>query len=371
MGLITASGVGSGLDIDSIINAIVDAQRAPATQRLDLREANINAEISGFGNLSSALSEFQTALQKLDNLSDYSKRTATSSDTSFVQVSAGNDATPANFSVDVIKTAQGSRLESGLFGSSSDTVGSGTLTFTAGSNTFSVTIDATDTLSDIRDKINNASDNFGVNVNIVNGDAGTVLIYDSSITGSANQLTVTDDNASLDAISTNMTVTQNADDAQIQVAGQTITSDTNTFSSAIEDVTITAVKPTTNSVDISISIDTGSVRSAVNDFIEAYNALQSTISDLGKSDPDNPGILSGDATLRMIDSQIRRIISSTVSGGTLDSLAALGITTTQTGTLELDSATFDNAINNNFSDIGNIFAGTNGIAIQLDDLIDQ
>ncbi len=371
MGLITASGIGSNIDIDSIINALVDAQRAPAQQRLDLREATIQAEISGFGSLSSALSDFKSALQKLDDLTDYSKRTASSSDTSFVTVSAGNSATPASFSVDVLKIAQGTRLESGLFTSSSDTVGSGTLTFTAGSNSFTVTIDATDTLSDIRDKINNASDNFGVNVNIVNGDSGTVLVYDSSITGSANQLTVTNDNASLDSISTLMTATQNADDAQIKVAGQTVSSSTNTFSTAVEDLTITAIKPTTTSVDITVALDKASITNAVNDFVDAYNELQSSIADLSRSDPENPGVLSGDATVRILDSQIRRIIGSTVSSGTLQSLAEIGITTTQTGSLELDSTKLNSAIDQNFNDIGNLFAGTNGVAIQLVSLVDQ
>jgi flagellar hook-associated protein 2 len=371
MGLITASGIGSNIDIDSIIGALVDAQRTPAQQRLDLREANIQAEISGFGSLSSALSDFKTAVEKLNDLSEFTKRTASSSDSAFVTVSAGSNATPATFSVDVLKTAKGSRLESGLFTSASDTVGSGTLTLTAGSNSFSVTIDATDTLSAIRDKINDATDNFGVNVNIVNGDAGTILVLDSSITGSANSLVVSNDNTSLDPISTALTVAQAADDAQIQIAGQTVTSSTNTFTTAVEDLTITAVKATTTPVDISVSLDTGSVRSAVNDFVEAFNSLQETISSLSVSDPDNPGILSGDATVRMVDSQIRRIIGDRFTGSALESLSQIGITTTRTGTLEVDSSVLNNAIDNNFEDIGNLFAGTNGVAGRLVDLVDQ
>ncbi len=375
MGLITASGIGSNVDVDSIITALVDARRIPATDRLDFKEARAQASISGLGSLASSLDALKTSLAALSSAADFSKRAATSSDTEFVTVSAGTSATPAEFSVDVIKLAQGSRLESTLFADSSALAGNGNLTFTAGSESFSVTISATDTISEVRDKINDAASNFGVNANIINGDAGTILVLDSSLTGAANQLVVTNDNASLDAISTNLNtpVDGAASDAEITINGQTITNTTNTFSDAIEDISITVEKVTTESVEVSISLDNTAVKATIESFVKSFNELSKTVSVLGKSVPGSPGILAGDATLRLVNNQIRRIVGSSVSGlsGAVASLAELGIKTTADGTLEIDDSVLTSALEENFSDISDIFISDNGISKSLITLVDQ
>ncbi len=375
MGLIQATGIGSNVDVEQIVGALLDAQKVPATQRLDFQEATTQASITGIGSLTSFLDEFKTSLTALGTSADFSKRTASSSDSSFVTISAGSTATPAKFSVDVLAIAQGTRLESGLFTASTDTVGSGNLTFTAGSNVFTLAIDATDTLSTIRDKINQDANNFGVNANIINGDSGTILVLDSNITGVANQLSVTNDNASLDSISTSLIVPTggNATDAQISINGQTITNDSNTFTTAIEDVTINAVKVTTSSIDLTVSTDTNSVSTAISDFVDAFNNLSKVISELGSSDPASPGILSGDATLRILDRQIRRITTATVNGltGNVNGLAEIGISTNQDGTLSLDSSKLNQQLTDNLDNIEQIFTASNGIASSLSTLVDQ
>jgi len=375
MGLIQASGIGSNINVDQIITALLDAQRKPATQRLDFQQTQTQASISGIGSLISALDGFKTSLTALSTAADFSKRTATSSDTTAVTVSAGSTATPASFSVDVLSIAKGSRLQSGLFTASTDTVGSGNLTFSAGTNVFSVAIAATDNLLTIRDKINQDTNNFGINANIINGNAGTILVLDSTISGVANQLAVTNDNISLDAISTNLVTPTGgaAADAQISVNGQTITNSSNTFTTAIQDVTINAVAVTTASVNLTVSTDTTSVNTAISDFVTSFNGLAKLISTLGSSDPKAPGILSGDAILRILDRQIRRIATDTVSGlsGKVNSLAEIGITTQQDGTFALDTIKLNQQLATNLGDIQQIFTSTNGISGGLTTLISQ
>jgi len=375
MGLITASGIGSNVDVDSIITALVNARKIPATSRLDFQELRAKASISGVGSLSSALDLLKTSLSSLSDSSDFSKRAATSSDNDFITVTAGSSATPANFSVDVLKVARGTRLESGLFAASTDTVGTGNLTFTAGSESFNVAISATDTLSEIRDKINDAASNIGVNANIINGDSGTILVLDSSITGSANSLVVTTDNASLDAISTNLItpVGGAADDAQISINGQIITNDTNSFTNAIEDVTINVLDVTTDSIDIDVTLNTAAVSLQIKSFVNAYNEFITTISTLGNSNPDSPGILVGDATLRTVNNQIRRIVSGAVDGisSAITSLSGLGITTGEDGRFEIDDEVLSSAITDNIDDIEQIFSSENGIAKSIESLVKQ
>ncbi len=375
MGLIQATGIGSSVDVEQIVGALLDAQKTPATQRLDLQEASTQASITGLGSLTSFLDEFKTSLTALSDSADFSKRKATSSDTDFITLSAGDTATPANFSVDVLSIAQGTRRESGFFSASTDTVGSGNLTFSAGSHVFSLAIEATDTLSNIRDKINQSADNFGVNANIINADSGTILVLDSQISGKLNQLNVTNDDSSLDAISTNLIIPTGgkATDAKISINGQTVSNDTNTFSTAIEDVTINVLKTTSSSIDLSISTDTTSVSNAISSFVDAFNNLAKVTSELGSSNPASPGILSGDATLRLLDRQIRRITTASVSGlnGNVNALAEIGISTNQDGTLTLDSGILNQQLTDHIDNISEIFTATNGIASSLTSLVDQ
>lgn len=386
MGLITLSGIGSNLDIDSIVTALVNAEGAAKTNSLNRREDQLQTNISGVGLLSSALSDFNDALQNINELTDFSKRTATTSDESLVTVSASSTATPASFSVEVVKVAKGTQLQSTLFGASTDVVGSGTLTITAGSNTFDIVVGATDTLSDIQNNINSAADNFGVNVNIINTDTGATLIVDSSITGTANQLVITNDDASLDQLSTIatnplnldvLTSTQTADDAEITINNLTVTNDTNVFTSAIEGVTITAVDVTpvgpSVPVDVSVALDTDAAKTAVKDFITAFNTLSTTRSNLGLSNETSVGLLNGNATLRILGRQIDTTVFNTVASatGSIDSLAQLGVNINQEGILEFDETDLNNALETNFNELGTLFAASDGIAVSLEGIIDE
>ncbi len=384
MGLITLSGIGSNLDIDSIVTALVNAEGAAKTNSLNRREDQLQTNISGIGLLSSALSDFNDALQNINELTDFSKRAASSSDESLVTVSASSTATPASFSVEVVKVAKGTQLQSTLFGASTDVVGSGTLTITAGSNTFDVVVGATDTLSDIQNNINSAANNFGINVNIINTDTGATLIVDSSITGTANQLVITNDDASLDQLSTIatdplnldvLTSTQTADDAEISINGLTVTNDTNVFSSAIEGVSITAVSVPAAStpVDVSVALDTDAAKTAVKDFITAFNALATTRSNLALSNESSVGLLNGNATLRILGRQIDTTVFNTVASatGSIDSLAQLGVNINKDGILEFNETDLNNALETNFNELGTLFAASDGIAVSLEGIVDE
>ena len=241
---ITSAGIGSGLDLESIIEAFVTAESVPVEIRLQEKEERINLELSGIGSFKSSLSSFQTIVDKLKSADDLSEQILDVS-TDDVSITTNGSASNGSFSIDVQQLAQGSRLQSTAIASSSTTVGNGTLTFTAGTNTFDVAIDATDDLSAIRDKINAESSNFGVTANIINSDGAAHLVYKSAISGDANNLSITTSDASLADISTSTTqdpVNDIAKSSIVLVDGFTVTSDTNELKNVIEDVTIVANK---------------------------------------------------------------------------------------------------------------------------------
>jgi len=118
-------------------------------------------------------------------------------------------------------------------------------------------------------------------------------------------------------------------------------------------------------------LDTAATSALISNFVDTFNAFTDVTKSLGAADPSSPGLLVGDYTLRQVTSQIRNLISSTVSSVTseFNSLSSIGITTTRDGKLEINPTTFDDAVNNNFDQLGNLFTGSEGFGTKLRDLI--
>lgn len=379
MASVTSLGIGSGIDLEGLVTAFIDAEAIPTEIRLQEKEERLTLELSGIGSFKSALSTFNSTLEKLAKADAFNQQTINVS-TEDIAVTTNGFASNGEFSVEVQQLAQGSKQKSAAFAASTDTVGSGTLTFTAGSDTFDVAIDAADDLSAIRDKINEQSGNFGVTANIINSDTGSYLVYTSTKTGLANNLTVTNDNASLDNISTNNTVEQSAKDGIILVDGNTITQETNEFKNVIEDVTITAKKENIgNPTTLTIAQDEENGRELIDEFVNGFNALMDNITGLGAP---KLGRLAFDPNVRQVKQQLTDIVINSVTGltGDLESLSDIGIELNKEGKLEVSSFSTTSlpsgeerlsaALENNLDQVGEIFASTDGIATQMTAFID-
>jgi len=379
MGSITSAGIGSGLDIESIITALVDAERVPKSFSLDRREINTQSTLTSISNLSSALSELDASIRKINSLSDFQKRTATVSDDEFLTVTPSSLATSGSFDVTVVSLASATTTKADFAGvvATDPHGGSGTLTFAAGSDSFTITVDATDSFNDIRKKINDAEDNFGVNVNIVNYSGGITFDITSTVTGTGNDLTITASDASLSEFD-NVTGTMTdwgpgALDAEIKINnGNSIYSNTNTFTDAVQDTTINVLKQTTTDISVDIDVDKDAVKNSVSSFVNTLNSFIDVVQGLTTVTDDTVGILTGDSTVRQLESQLRRVLSdlTEADSGNISALADLGISTTDEGKFELDSAALDEVLNNEFDNVGEFFASdTVGLAARLEDLI--
>jgi flagellar hook-associated protein 2 len=382
MGAISFSGLGSGIDIKSIVTALVDAERAPKQNSLDRQETDVTVTLTGLGNLKSALEELRTTAFDLSLSSNYGKRKVSTSSEEFFTASVTSTASTGSYNIEVEKLAKGTLSQTQVFTSgSSTTFGDGTLTFTVGSNSFNVEVSSSDTLEDIRNKINDAADNSFVNANLLNNvtkgpDTGSILSFQSSITGTGNDLVVTySGDASLAQLSDNLTQVTAASDAQIKIDGLTATSDTNTFENVIQDVTLTITKENTpgETESLSISRDKDSTKSLISAFVETYNAFAEVTRALGSADTNEPGLLVGDYTLRQITSKLRSLLSTPIDSvsGSYNSLSAIGISTTSTGDLEIDDSLLDQALDNNFEQFQELFTGSDGFATKLKETIDQ
>lgn len=380
---ITQAGIGSGLDLESIIEAFVTAESVPQEIRLQEKEDRYNTELSGLGSLKSALSTFQSAADKLKNISDFNQQTVTASGDNFSATTNGF-ATSGSFEIEVLKLAKATKIQTSNFADSTTTVGAGTLTFnSANGDTFDIAIDAADDLSTIRDKINQGTGNFGVNVTLVNSDSGTFLTYSASKTGTDNALTVTSGDAALSGLSTAATESVTADNAVIEIDGNVITNSTNEFKNNIEDVTIVASKVSDVGVTSTLGVtqDTSVANTLITDFVAGYNALIENMVGLGAP---VQGRLAFDADLRSMRGQLSNIAIDSVpslSGNSIQSLNDIGvsfnkdgrleISTVATGSLKSGADKLSDAISNDINGVGELFASTDGIVSQLTSLIDN
>lgn len=387
-------GVGSGLQLQTMLDQLVEVATTPKIEQLGKKEAQVNSSISGLGSIKSSLSDFQDSIEKLNSTSLYGNNTASIAQPEsgeILSVSADSTAASASYEVSVTSLAKGAMFVSdsdlSAYSASGLSGGSSNLSFDAGAgNSFTVAIDDGDDLAAIAAKINDADDNFGVSATIVDGS----LVYKSSVTGSANNLAVSNDDSGLDSLSTVPTVgpagftgsrglDANAQDASIKVDGITVTSETNSFENVVSGLTFTASKVSEAGevATVTVGKDTGSITSAVNDMVESYNEVMAELKKQhGTTDEDGnftPGPMFGESIVRQMESFLSSSMSSVVSTGNsaLNSMASLGLDLQSDGSISIDSDKLSDAITNNFEDLSTLFTGSSGFAGQLESTLES
>jgi flagellar hook-associated protein 2 len=398
MPLITSAGIGSGLDLESIIQASVDAENRPKMQAFARKEESLQVELSAVGEIKSAIAKLEDVAEKLADPDNFSKRVANirqPSSGDIISVTPSSKISVGDFKIAVTQLAQGSRATTadGAYSSIDDVVSAsgGTLSFAAGADkSFDLTVDAGMTLGELRDAINASDSNFGVTANIVNtgGAAGSKLVLTSNVTGDGNNLVITSDTAELDAIETydattnpsgGMTIAteDQAQNAKITVDGLEVQSATNTFEDAVQDMTIKALELSEqddagnyDTARLNVDYDRESVNTMVDELIKEYNNLIGNIkfqSRIGKP-------LNGDSTIRALNDQLVSALSTSLTdAGPFGSIFDIGLGVDKEGYLEKSSLvrSLNDAIDSNYDDIGSAFAGENGVASQLKTLLEN
>ena len=186
--MISSPGIGSGIDTGSIVQQLVALERQPI-ERLFIQEAQVTTQLSAFGQIKSVLSDFQSSLESVNELAEFSVLKANSSDSSVLTASASSTASPGVFNLTVDRVAETHRLGSQNTFADTDTTLVGTagdvLTIDGGGSSFDVDYGGL-TLGEVRDAINNASDNTGVTASILKDDLGNRLLINADDTGSDN-----------------------------------------------------------------------------------------------------------------------------------------------------------------------------------------
>jgi flagellar hook-associated protein 2 len=378
-GAISSAGLASGLNVTAIVTALVNAKAAPAQSQITNSTTQATNQQDGLNALKSALATLDTALATLTNPSTYKTFDATLDDTTIATTTTLTSAVPGNYKIDVTQLAAAQKRSSGVVGTTA-TPGPGTLTIGVGKNSVNIAISATDTIASIAAKINGATGNPGVSATIINGSSGSQMLLTSTKTGVANGFTVSassDSSSALAGIATALSTpgSNEATDAQLTIDNVPVDSASNSVSGALDGVTLNLAK--TGSTNLTVSQDTDTVSTAVQGFVTAYNSYVTEVNALQEfvpasgSTPASTGALIGDATLESIQRQISSLLSATVPGNSIGSLAGLGITRSATdGTLQVDSDTLNAAVTTNSAAVQDLFAGTNGYATKLQSTVE-
>lgn len=393
------TGLGSGLDIDSLVSTTVSAEKAPKQAQLDRVEKATTTKISALGQLTSALSTFQSALSGLNSTSLFNGRTASSSDTSIVKATASATAQSGSYSLKVTSLATASQTATKNLSISK------TAEFTSTSNTLTVhlgaadsgavvNIDAGATLEDIRDSLNEQLESLGITASLITNpsDGSTRLVMSSSETGEGKDIYITANgsladlaigDAAADALGgTSMAAVsggaagylQQSKNAVFSINGLPMESGSNSISDAVDGVTFSlAAADSSKTVTVSVAQDKSSVTSNINKFVSAYNELVKTTSQLtavatvanGEKAPVVAPLV-GDSSVRNLLSAIRREFSSESTQGNISMLTDLGITTQKDGTLSVNSEKLSKALSENYEEVAGFFTGTTGLMNRLD-----
>lgn len=380
MASISSLGIGSGVLTSSLLDKLVSAESDPETKRLTAQQDDINSKISEFGKIQSDVTALRLparVLSQPDALLSYKATSSNSAVSGTVDSSA--NAQPGQYSIDVTSLAQAQSLATGTFADSNTTgVGTGTLTIKVGGTTKSITVNnGNNTLTGLANSIN--SSNLGVSASVVNTGSGYRLVLSAQQTGTANAISISvqdsdgnnTDNSGLsqlafDGTTNNLTQTVAAKDAVFSINGISVTRSSNKISDAIPGVTLNLSTLTNGSpATLSIVQDTSTAAQRVQDFVDAYNKLQSVVANDTKYDPSTQtgGMFLGDSTVNSLMSQIRQELSNmlpSAANPSISSLAEVGISTDpQTGQLSFDQAKFTSQLQAHPQDVAAMF-GTQG-----------
>ena len=383
VGTISSAGLGSGLDVNSLVTQLMAIERRPL-DALRTSATSINSKLSNFGKLQSYFSALQDKSNALASSTLWSAVIATSGDPASVKVASNSAATAGSYSVQVNRLASAQTVTSAALPSSSSTLNEGSLTIEMGSWTTSidgsgvttttgftpktassaitVNIGSGDTsLVAVRDKINAAG--AGVVASIVTDANGARLSMRSSATGAENAFRISATETTNDGVdgtglsalsydaagSSQLTRSKVASNADAIINGIAISSASNTLADVVDGLTISLSKETTAPVDVSVATDAEGVKKKITEFVGAYNDLAGYLhtQTAYNSASSSGGPLQGDQSANSLQRQLRAVLNQATTASSIwTQLSDTGLSLKADGSMVIDDTKLSNAVTN-------------------------
>ncbi|KQW40428.1 flagellar filament capping protein FliD [Rhizobacter sp. Root404] len=397
---VSSPGIGSGLDVNSIVTQLVAIERQPITT-LQKQATDVQSQLSVYGQLQSKLSALQSASAALSQSTTWTQTAGTSSDPASVGVATDSTTRAGSYQVQVTSLASGQSVATASSYASADAViGEGTLhvqlgswagggfAAKAGATAVDITIGpGAKTLAQVRDAINNA--NAGVTASVLTDSTGTRLVLRSSATGEVNgfQIGVTDTGGGgLSALAYDpggtsaMTLARPAADAIATIDNLPVRSASNTLSGVIDGVTLTLSKVTTAPVQIVAANDADAIKTKITAFVTAYNDVNSMLAAQTKYDAatKTAGALQGDSAAWGLRTQLRNMLGTTSGASSMfGRLSDIGFDVKSDGSISVNDTKLNNGLAN-LDQLRKVFANSDpvtpandGVVLQMRKLTDR
>ena len=350
---INALGAGASFDTKSIVEALVQAERAGAESQIQRKVAVTESKISGIGAAVSILDILKQGAELLNDARDFNTFAVQNTSTGAVNATASTSARAGTNSVAVTSLAKEQRSISSGFDSNTQTLNNNNaiqIDITVDGSTQTLTVESAN-LDAIATAINEA--NLGLNAEIVNTGSGSSSYRLQLVgeAGSSESFSVSSDFNEL-----TFETIQTATDAELTVNGVNFIRSSNQISDVIQGVTLNLIGTTDQTETISISRDTSLAKENIMSFIAMFNEASSEFKNLTGSENDGP--LRGDTIFRSIVNQLRNIMVSESSspGENINSLSSMGISIDRYGQLLYDEGKIDAALNKNYDEVIGLFS---------------
>ncbi len=182
-------GMSGGMDVNSMVSKIVDAERVPKQQRIDNERTTINASISAYGRLRESLDTMKNLMANFRQEKAFAVRTVETTNDNIVSATATTDAIAGKYAIDVLQLAQSHKVASDVLPEDAK-FGPGKLQISLGDERFNIDVRSRSKLIDVVRGINGAKDNPGVRASLINDVEGPRLILASNLSGKDHQIRV-------------------------------------------------------------------------------------------------------------------------------------------------------------------------------------
>lgn len=362
-GISTTLGSYSGVtsdDIEKLLSA--DTTKKVLAQN---KITTINDQKTAWNDVRTRLNSLLSKVEELQKAETFATKKVSNSDDSIASITTTADAAENEFNLKVTQLATTTKVIGNKISNSNKTAleitGSFSLT-NSQDKAFTFTVESTDTLKSLTDKINAETKNSSISASIMDNR----LVLTSSITGE-HAITVGGDSADALGISSRKKASYTlGTQAEFELDGLALKSDSNSVSEVIEGVTFTLKKASADTVSIKVTTDTDKTVQTVKDLVSQYNSTMSFISDnLSVGDPskesNTTGKLQGDSTLRSLQERLSSLFTSSAVTGTSLKANDVGISLIdRDGTLGLDEDKLKKALSEDGNAVKNFFYQTDG-----------
>lgn len=375
--IVQTLGAGSGIDVKSLAQSLVDAEKTPKKERIEAKITQTEAKITGYGAIKFALSELKNAFAKINDASDFNSIQPSNSQPAAFGITTSNTAEAGSYSIEVLQTALAQRTASSVFADRATALNGGAAfklnLQIGGVNKGDIQV-TTPTPAGMVSAINGAK--LGVTAQLINTGNGFNVVVTGQ-TGQAQNFSLTSDDGTATGTDPKVPVTgvnftnhlQTATNARFKVNGLEVSRSTNSINDVIDGVTLDLFANTSGAARLDLNRETAGIKDNIKGLVTAYNDFEESLKILGdraSEVEDFGGALAGESLLQSVRNQVRALVTNTSNtpGTTIKAARDVGLSLDRFGKLNLDESKLDTALQNNFGQVTTMFtAGTSNKSV--------